>query len=200
MTREEEIQEAAEVYSAYIDSTGEEYSIRYNSIELEAFKDGAEYADKHPNWHNVAENPAKQGVYLVRVEVYGYGMTTPCKFTKYELAPYAEYQGVMKWHTLGFSYPNSRITHWMEIPAVELNIEHTAKNQTATIDAWLARDWTGLYLYESMPKPQKSYGDEYDLGNHIRIGNCKDIFKDVKDIKDGGKTKKVKVTIELEEE
>ena len=78
--------------------------------------------------------------------------------------------------------------------------EHTAKNQTATIDAWLARDWTGLYLCQSMPKSKKSYGDEYDLGNHIRIGNCKDIFKDVKDIKDGGKVKKVKVTIELEEE
>lgn len=44
MTREEEIREAAEEYSAYIDGTDEE---RYNSTELEAFKEGAEWADKH---------------------------------------------------------------------------------------------------------------------------------------------------------
>lgn len=44
MTREEEIREAAEDYSAYIDGTDEE---RYNSTELEAFKAGAEWADKH---------------------------------------------------------------------------------------------------------------------------------------------------------
>lgn len=44
MTREEEIREAAEEYSAYIDGTDEE---RYNSTELEAFKAGAEWADKH---------------------------------------------------------------------------------------------------------------------------------------------------------
>lgn len=42
MTREEEIREAAEEYSAYIDGTDEE---RYNSTELEAFKAGAEWAD-----------------------------------------------------------------------------------------------------------------------------------------------------------
>lgn len=78
--------------------------------------------------------------------------------------------------------------------------KHPAKKQAVTIDAWVERNWTGLYLCESMPKPPKSYNDDYDLGSHIRIGNCKDIFKDVKDIKDGGKTKKVKVTIELEEE
>lgn len=45
MTREEEIQIAAEEYSAYIDATDED---RYNSTELEAFKDGAEWADAHP--------------------------------------------------------------------------------------------------------------------------------------------------------
>ena len=44
MTREEEIQEAAEEYSAYIDSTDEE---RYNSTKFEAFKDGAKWADEH---------------------------------------------------------------------------------------------------------------------------------------------------------
>lgn len=42
MTREQEIKEAAEEYSAYIDGTDEE---RYNSTELEAFKAGAEWAD-----------------------------------------------------------------------------------------------------------------------------------------------------------
>lgn len=119
MTREEEIQIAAEEYSAYIDATDED---RYNSTELEAFKDGAEWADAHP-----------------------------------------------------------------------------AKKQAVTIEAWVARNWTGLYLCESMPKPQKSYSDDYDLGNHIRIGN-KNILKDVKGIEDGGKPKKVKVTIELENE
>lgn len=105
MTREEEIQEAAEIYSAYIDATDEEDL--YNSTEFEAFKDGAKWADKHPYWHSVAENPAKQGIYLVKVEVDVCGTTTPRKFTKYELAPYAEYNGIKKWHTLGFSYPNS---------------------------------------------------------------------------------------------
>lgn len=44
MTREEEIQRAAEEYSAYIDGNGEEF----NNIELEAFKAGAEWADEHP--------------------------------------------------------------------------------------------------------------------------------------------------------
>lgn len=46
MSREEEIKEAAEMYSAYIDATDEEDL--YNSTELEAFKDGAEWADNHP--------------------------------------------------------------------------------------------------------------------------------------------------------
>lgn len=46
MTREEQIKEAAEDYSAYRDATDEEDL--YNSTELEAFKEGAEWADTHP--------------------------------------------------------------------------------------------------------------------------------------------------------
>lgn len=46
MTREEQIKEAAEDYSAYRDATDEEDL--YNSTELEAFKEGAEWADNHP--------------------------------------------------------------------------------------------------------------------------------------------------------
>lgn len=44
--REEEIREAAEIYSAYVDATDEEDL--YNSTELEAFEDGAKWADRHP--------------------------------------------------------------------------------------------------------------------------------------------------------
>ena len=44
MTREEEIKEAAIEYSLYTDGNGEEY----NSTEFEAFREGAEWADKHP--------------------------------------------------------------------------------------------------------------------------------------------------------
>ena len=46
MTRDEEIREAAEIYSAYVDATDEEDL--YNSTELEAFEDGAKWADRHP--------------------------------------------------------------------------------------------------------------------------------------------------------
>lgn len=46
MTREEEIRDAAEIYSAYVDATDEEDL--YNSTELEAFEDGAKWADGHP--------------------------------------------------------------------------------------------------------------------------------------------------------
>lgn len=46
MTREEEIQYAAEIYSFCVDATNDEDL--YNSTELEAFKDGAEWADSHP--------------------------------------------------------------------------------------------------------------------------------------------------------
>lgn len=46
MTREEEIKEAAEIYSFCVDATDEEDI--YNSTELEAFKDGAEWTDAHP--------------------------------------------------------------------------------------------------------------------------------------------------------
>lgn len=46
MTREEEIRDAAEIYSAYVDATDEEDL--YNSTELEAFEDGAKWADRHP--------------------------------------------------------------------------------------------------------------------------------------------------------
>lgn len=199
MTREEEIQEAAEEYSAYIDSTDEE---RYNSTKFEAFKDGAKWADEHLYWHNVAENPAKQGVYLVRVEVDVYGTTTPRKFIKYELAPYAEYQGVMKWHTLGFSYPNSRITHWMEIPAVELNIEHPAKKQTVTIDAWVARD----SRKDIGKNTDLFFGKEYPILNKMvgTWGGMEEFYPLPQDalpsVTFENSPKKVKVTIELEEE
>lgn len=190
MTREEEIQIAAEEYSAYIDSTDEE---RYNSTEFEAFKDGAKWTDEHLYWHNVAENPAKQGVYLVRVEVDVYGTTIPCKFTKYELAPYAEYQGVMKWHTLGFFYPNSRITHWMEIPAVE----HPAKKQAVTIDAWVARDKNmDLFLYTN--KPHK-FKNEY-IPNKINGTFLEFDCTSFQEITFENSPKKVKVTIDLENE
>lgn len=46
MIKREEIREAAKIYSAYVDATDEEDL--YNSIELEAFKDGAACADAHP--------------------------------------------------------------------------------------------------------------------------------------------------------
>lgn len=46
MTREEQIREVAEEYSAYKDSVDEEEF--YNSTELEAFMDGAKWADNHP--------------------------------------------------------------------------------------------------------------------------------------------------------
>ena len=188
MTREEEIQKAAE-----------EYAIGSQN----AFIDGAEYADKYPNWHNVAENPAKQGVYLAMVEVDVYGTTTPRKFTKYELAPYIEYQGVMKWHTLGFSYPNSsRITHWMEIPAVELNIEHPAKKQTVTIDAWVARDSrkdigknTDLFFGKEYPILNKMVGTWCGMEEFYPLPQDA-----LPSVTFENSPKKVKVTIELEEE
>ncbi len=151
MTRQEEIQRAAEEYA-----TGSPNA----TLRHKAFIDGAGYADKHPNWHSVEENPIKQDTYLVRVEVDVYGITPPRKITKYELAPYAECEGIMKWHTLGFTYPNSRITHWMEIPAVEPNIGYHAKKQTDTIDAWVARD-KDVFLYMKINLTEKKiYGME----------------------------------------
>lgn len=44
MTREEEIREAAEIYSAYVDATDEEDL--YNSTELDAFKDGLSFGSE----------------------------------------------------------------------------------------------------------------------------------------------------------
>lgn len=66
MTREQEIQKAAEEYSAYIDGTDEE---RYNSTELEAFKAGAEWADKHLAKNTDKRHRASSNeVWLVRNE------------------------------------------------------------------------------------------------------------------------------------
>lgn len=44
MTREEKIKEAAMDYASYLDGTVQEY----DKSLFEAFKDGAEWADKHP--------------------------------------------------------------------------------------------------------------------------------------------------------
>lgn len=118
--REEEILNAAEEYA-----TGSPQA----TLRYKAFKDGAEWADAHPNWHSVEENPTKQNIYLVRVEVGDWDVSRSYKFAKYELAPYAEHRGVMKWHTLGFSYSNSRITHWMEIPDIA-QYRNPVKKQT----------------------------------------------------------------------
>lgn len=46
MKREDEIQDAAEIYSFCVDATDEEDL--YNSTELDAFKDGAKWADANP--------------------------------------------------------------------------------------------------------------------------------------------------------
>lgn len=68
MTREEQIREVAEEYSAYKDSVDEEEF--YNSTELEAFMDGAKWADNHPAkkqliWHNVNETPSENSEIVV---------------------------------------------------------------------------------------------------------------------------------------
>lgn len=96
--------------------------------------------------------------------------------------------------------PNAILIYRAFKDGVRYADKHPAKKQVVTIDAWVARNWTGLYLYEIIPKSKNSYRSEYDFVNHIRIGNCKNIFKNIKDIDEGGKPQKVKVTIELEEE
>lgn len=69
--REEEIREAAEIYSAYVDATDEEDL--YNSTELEAFEDGAKWADNHPInvWHDASDEP-QIGSNIVFVDKYGH--------------------------------------------------------------------------------------------------------------------------------
>lgn len=58
MTRYEEIKEAAKEYSIYTDATDVED--RCNSTELEAFKAGAEWADKHPYFDEKDYNKKKE--------------------------------------------------------------------------------------------------------------------------------------------
>lgn len=78
--------------------------------------------------------------------------------------------------------------------------KHPVKKQTVTIDAWVARDWTGLYLSDIKPRLKRSYPELDNIGPLFFISKNKEIFPTIKDIADFGEPRKVKVTIELEEE
>jgi hypothetical protein len=53
MTREQEIEKAA------LDTT------YWYKEPKDAFREGARWADEHPHWHPISQEPEKDGVYLV---------------------------------------------------------------------------------------------------------------------------------------
>lgn len=113
MTREEERKKAAEEYSAYIDSTGEE---RYNSTEFEAFIAGAEYADKHTKspWIDVRENLPCNHINLRSTEYATVNVFARRKGGSVGLDCMVSRNGKWEWDSWREEY-----THWMEIPSVK---------------------------------------------------------------------------------
>ena len=99
MTREEEIQIAAEEYSAYIDATDED---RYNSTELEAFKEGAEWRINSV-WHTMLETP-KQGFTLC---VNDNGCALIAGPNYYEFKNVARELGITRWAYIEDLVPNT---------------------------------------------------------------------------------------------
>lgn len=76
---------------------------------------------------------------------------------------------------------------------VEYADRHPAKRQTATIDAWVARDKDGrIFIYENKPYREE---DLWDGSYYIELPK-----NDFQEVTFENSPKKVKVTIELEEE
>lgn len=113
MTREEQIKEAAEDYSAYRDATDEEDL--YNSTELEAFKEGAEWADNHPKspWINVQEDLPCNHSNLKSTECATVNVFVCKKGGSVSVDFMIKRNGKWEWDSWRESY-----THWMPIPSV----------------------------------------------------------------------------------
>lgn len=114
MTRHEEIKEAAKEYSAYIDATDVED--RYNSTELEAFKYGAEWADKHPklHWIDVRKDLPYNHPHLMVTEYATVNVFVRRKGGSVGVDCMVSRNGKWEWDSWREEY-----THWMEIPSVK---------------------------------------------------------------------------------
>lgn len=96
--------------------------------------------------------------------------------------------------------PNAILMYRAFKDGAEWADNHPAKKQAVTIDAWAVRDWTGLYLSDIKPQLKRSYPGLNNLGYLFFITDDEKCFPSIKDTVNFGEPRKVKVTIELEDE